>query len=143
MMKELSDRKILVAAVDGDIEAFAELVQRPPDGIEAQKNSLQGLMVTRKAVARVLEALQQGASPGLVQQWASFVRRGYFGQAKGDRHPIDIEYEASAEDRIADVVARIDELGDLIDGVISDDELAKMLADMTHVGPDKVSETAS
>jgi hypothetical protein len=134
MMKELSDRRILLAAVDGDLDAFEELVQRPPDRIEAQANSLPGLMVTKEAVARILEAMQQGASQSVVQQWASFVRRGYFAQAKGSSHPIEIEYETSAEDRIADIVARLDELGDLIDGVISDDELAEMLSDMTHLG---------
>lgn len=84
---------------------------------------------------RVLVALQnKDVSPELVQQWASFIRRGYFGSVVAHRRPIDIQYEPAAEDRIAEVISRLDELGDLIDGEIADNDLAEMIEGIDREG---------
>ena len=52
------------------------------------------------------------------------MRRGYVpGSGTSPSNPIDIEYEDEDEDAIVEPLARLDELGDLIDGTMSDDEL--------------------
>jgi hypothetical protein len=127
-MSEMSDRQILVAVVGGDLEAFAKLLQKPPAIIDGLSDSLSDLTVTRESVLRVLLALQRRAAyPVLIQQWASFIRRGYFGTLEGHRSPIEIQYEPSAEDQIVEILARLDELGDMVDGDITDAELAQMI----------------
>jgi hypothetical protein len=81
-------------------------------------------LLTRSALSRVLRDLRDGhISADQAQRWASFMRRGYVstGSGTGPIHPIDIEYED--EDAIVEPLARLDELGDLIDGTMSDDEL--------------------
>jgi len=66
--------------------------------------------------------------PSDVQQWASFVRRGYIVGAKTSAvEPINIDYEVSHEEQIAEIVSRLDGIGDIVDGNISDDELAAMI----------------
>jgi hypothetical protein len=45
--------------------------------------------------------------------------------------PLDIEFEAAAEDLIAEVVSRLTELGDAIDGEIGPDELAEMIRNVS------------
>ncbi len=62
--------------------------------------------------------------PGLVQRWASFVRRGYV--TGGDDRPavaVDIDWDKAAEEDIAEAVSRMDELGDSIDGDIRPEEM--------------------
>jgi hypothetical protein len=95
----------------------------------AAQSSLPELIVTKAAIARVLTALQDHkTSPSMVQKWASFVRRGYFGSVDGKRHPIDIRYDRASEDEIVEIVGRLDELGDSIDGDISEAELVTIMA---------------
>jgi hypothetical protein len=127
-MNGTSARQTLVAAVAGDLQAFTRLLAQPPASIDAQTDSLPELTVTREGIIRVLVALQQkDASPELVQQWASFVRWGYFGSVEGHRRPLDIQYDHSVEDQIVEVLARLDELGDVIDGDISDAEIQELI----------------
>jgi len=67
-------------------------------------------------------------APSDVQQWASFVRRSYIAGTKTSAiEPINIDYEVSHEEQIAEIVSRLDEIGDIVDGNISDDELAAMI----------------
>jgi hypothetical protein len=131
-MNAAFDWQDLVATVGGDLEAFTRLLRQPPDRLDSQKDSLPQLIVTKVGLLRVLLALQhKDASPELVQQWASFIRRGYFGSEKGHRCPIEIQYDPSMEDQIVEVLARLDELGDLVDGEITDIELSEMIRSLT------------
>jgi hypothetical protein len=131
-MTTLSDRQTLVAVVGGDLKAFATLLEQLPARILAQRDLLPELKVTREGILRVLVAMQRNDfSTTLIQQWASFIRRGYFGSVKGPIRPIDIQHEPPAEDQIVEVIARLDELGDLIDGEITDEELLQMIRSMS------------
>ena len=86
------------------------------------------LVVTPRAVMRVLSAfVESRASARDAQAWASFVRWGYPMQKPWDGKPLDIEYAPYAEDVIAHAVSRMDELGDAVDSVIDDDELAELI----------------
>jgi hypothetical protein len=119
----------LLKAVQGDFTAFADLLKQPHETIQARRTLLPELVLTAKAVRQVLQALQRSeVSPEVVQRWASFVRRGFVtGTQAGPVIPIDVEYEASVEEQIADAIARLDELGDSIDGEIRNEELAQMI----------------
>jgi hypothetical protein len=118
----------LLEVVNGNLAALPVLREQPHEWIKACGNALPELTVTRQAVRRVLLALQQGQAPAeLVQRWASFVLRGYVAGGSGPIRPIDIEYERDAEDQITTIISRLDELGDLMDGEITDEEIANML----------------
>jgi hypothetical protein len=81
------------------------------------------------ALASVLRGLEgRTVSPEEAQRWASFVRRGYFGRSGGDPiQPLDIAYEEESEDAIVEVVARLDEIGDAVDGEVSPKEIRELL----------------
>ncbi|QOF70837.1 hypothetical protein IG197_24105 [Aminobacter sp. SR38] len=88
------------------------------------------LTVSRHALAKVLSAWRSGhCTADDVQQWASFVRRGYVAGGCGGRgaHAIDIEYDALDEDLIVEIIGRLDEIGDIIDGEVDDNEREAML----------------
>lgn len=86
------------------------------------------LVLAVPAVRRVVDSLRSGTiSPEVAQAWASFMRRGYIATGAGGAvRPIDIEFEQAAESEIAEVVARLDEIGDAIDGEIGASELADL-----------------
>jgi hypothetical protein len=55
------------------------------------------------------------------------VRWGHFEGGHGPIRPLEIDDEPSREEVIVEVIGRLDELGDVIDGEIEDDELSEML----------------
>jgi len=86
------------------------------------------LALSPDAVKRVLNGLlKRGVLPEQAQAWASFVKRGYVSGASGPISPIQITYDPNHEDAIVEAVARLDELGDLIDGSMDDDEIRRLL----------------
>jgi len=144
-------RQSVVATVHGDYHAFSRLLQQPQEVIEGQAGNLPELVLTTQAVHKVLCALQrQEISPQLAQAWASFVRRGYVGNKDGQDSslstavkPLTIVYDPKNEEQIVEVLSRLDEIGDLIDGTVTDDELALLLqlcrtADAVAVSADRV-----
>jgi hypothetical protein len=122
----------LVRVVLGDLDAFARLERGSNTLVQQWAAQLPELMLRPDGLLAVLRALEQGeASPTLVQRWASFVRRGYFnGADREPLRPIGINYAPTAEPQIVEVLARLDELGDQIDGTIEDDELRAMIITM-------------
>jgi hypothetical protein len=89
------------------------------------------LVLTTSAVHRVVSSLIAGEiSPSEAQRWASFVRRGYADGGAQPIRPLDIEYEASREGDIVEVVGRLDEIGDRIDGNPSEQEQRQWLASL-------------
>lgn len=120
----------LIRTVGGDITAFEALRQNPNQLARLSSYSAPKLVVTLEAVRDVLSALRDGrVSPQQAQQWASFVRRGYIaGTTKGPVRPLKIEYDHVHEDAIIEIISRLDEIGDAIDGEVSDEELSAMLS---------------
>ncbi len=45
---------------------------------------------------------------------------------------VDVEFEASHEDALADALARLDELGDSIDGEIGPEEMDALIATLSR-----------
>jgi hypothetical protein len=93
------------------------------------------LVLHATAVVKVLHGLLlDDVSGEEAQKWASFVRRGFAsGVDEGPIRPLGIDYEQEHEDAIVEAVARLDEIGDLIDGHIEKGEIADLL-DGLHSG---------
>lgn len=122
----------LVNTIRGDLSAFKVVSSQPQVVLQKCRAALPELTLTREGLHTVLTSLQRrDVTPQVVQQWASFVRRGYV-SGLGDTPitPIQIDYAAADEEHIAEVVSRLDELGDVVDGEITADEL-KLLIDAT------------
>ena len=100
----------------------------------AMSRLLLELVVTSKSIVRVLTALKDRAVTAQdVQAWASFVRRGYVaGMTNQPVKPLTIEYEQLYEDAIVEIIDRLDQLGDLIDGTIDETMLDTMIAKVSR-----------
>ena len=120
----------LNAALRGNTGAIAELSAAGNSQIVAAADELPGpLVLTGEAVAAVLQGLvERKLDPADCQAWASFVRWGSVPTAAGGiTESLDIDYELARDEQIADAVSRLDELGDVIDGEISDDEAFELI----------------
>ncbi len=128
MSKELTLTD-LTETIQGNLDAFRIVREQTHEAIRECRARLPSLTLTTHALYNVLSAMQLGqTAPSDVQQWASFVRRGYIAGTKTSAiEPINIDYEVSHEEQIAEIVSRLDEIGDIVDGNISDDELAAMI----------------
>jgi hypothetical protein len=115
--------RALKAVLDGDVAAIVEL--RPED----LRGASEELIVRREAMLKVLRLFRrQESTPEHVQRWASFLRRGYVADSHGGLvKPLPIGYEPDVEDAMIEIVARLDEIGDAIDGVVSESELDAMI----------------
>ena len=124
----------VVRSVGGDITAFEILKRNPRRLTQLFGSSVPNLVVTSDAVGDVLRALRdRRVSPQQAQQWASFIRRGYLtGANDGPLRPLSIEYDPEHEDVIVEILSRLDELGDVVDGHVSDDELSTMLGELSR-----------
>lgn len=127
-------QELLIRSVQGDFEAFAILLNQSHEEIQRCRKALSELVLTTDIVRKVLIMLQKHeVSTDLVQKWASFIRRGYLtGSHSAVLFPIDISYEASSEERIADVISRLDEIGDLLNGEIHNNELATLIESLSE-----------
>lgn len=59
---------------------------------------------------------------------AGIVRHGYVAD-RGDRpiRPVVIDFEEPCEEEIAEAVSRLDQIGDLVDGMVSNGEILDLL----------------
>jgi len=123
----MPSRELLAAVLRGDVTALKPLGHEPWAKVELAARSAEPLVLRPNAIVRVLAALREGTiATDEAQAWASFVRRGYLAGGLEPVHAIGIEYDRKNEDAIADVVARLDELGDDIDGEIDSAELREL-----------------
>ncbi len=112
--------QLLRAAVDGHAGAWPSLFAASHDELLTAAEGL-SLRVTATSVRRVLSAMQsETISPADAQAWASFVRRGYVEARQGPVRPVAVEYDSASEAEIVEVVGRLDEIGDLVDGAPPD-----------------------
>jgi hypothetical protein len=131
-MVEFTDERLasaVVSVVTGDIGELDIVAAASPQRLSAVAASAD-LQLTRNAVAAVLRRYCAGQlAPLQAQAWASFVRRGYVAGASGTGPivPLQIEYELAYEDAIVEAIGRLDEIGDLIDGVVSIEEANSLL----------------
>ena len=126
---EMAGDNPLTGAVKGDLHAFEVLLHHGHARITEYAAQSGELVLRPDAVRRVLLALQHGrVSPSLIQRWATFMRWGHIANVShGPIKPVDIDYDSSAEEQIVEVIARLDEIGDLVDGEINQVEIETML----------------
>lgn len=110
----------LPLVLSGDLIAMNRMLMIPWPEVEGARAGLKApLIVERSAVVAVLHDLLEGRFPlPQIQQWASFVRWGYFATANVDGavRPLDIEFEEAWEEEISTIIERLDEIGDQIEG---------------------------
>ncbi len=119
----------IAAVVEGDLNSLATVQVAGDRELWDSSANLPRLFVSRSTLERVLEEWRGGLFTAEdVQQWASFIRRGFVsGRARGELHPIEIEYDADDEEMIVEIIGRLDEIGDRIDGHIDAAEQQEML----------------
>ena len=121
--------RLLVQVVEGDLSCLDQLIGYSQAAIERAYRQVERLLLTKAAVLRVLASLKvENFDPNTAQQWASLMRRGYIGGNVDDPPvtPIKIEYEPEFEEPISEVLSRLDELGDIVDGEIDQFELTEL-----------------
>jgi hypothetical protein len=120
----------IAALVEGDLTYLATVRSASHRELRDAAEKLRGLFVSRSAVAKVLEDWRRGLFAAEdIQQWASFIRRGYFsGRVSCELlRPIPIEYDVNDEEVIVEIIGRLDQIGDQIDGHINACEQDEML----------------
>jgi hypothetical protein len=119
----------IAAVVEGDLNSLATVRAASHRELWDAAAKLPQLFVSGSALAKVLENWRRGLFAAEdVQRWASFIRRGYVsGRASGEIRPIGIEYDANDEALIVEIIGRLDEIGDQVDGRIDAREQEEML----------------
>jgi hypothetical protein len=135
MMDELA--AAIARVVAGDLNCLSRVLSASHPAIQEATARLPRLVVSPSALAKVLKDWSLGLfSAEHVQKWASFVRRGYIsGGASGQVRPIQVDYDSKNEELIVEILGRLDELGDQVDGQIGTSELEEMLQALLAVDP--------
>jgi hypothetical protein len=118
----------VMEAVAGDVQAVSRInkVSGPANGRQRESRVL---TLMAETVASVVRGYDLGEiTQSEAQQWAELMRWGLVSAQAADAHPrFDIEYEAAHESAIVEALARLDELGDIIDGELRPGEAAQLL----------------
>ncbi|MGE0474209.1 MAG: hypothetical protein AB7P17_11305 [Nitrospirales bacterium] len=119
---------ILWNIVKGDLSHIDCLLLADHSMIETCAALLPNLVLKKEAVQKVLMLFQsQRISSSEVQSWASFMKRGYIPGGTDPIIGIEIQYEVPYEELLAEILYRLDELGDETDGEIANEEINKFL----------------
>jgi hypothetical protein len=138
----MTDAKItladaLAAVVAGDLRQLWQVTSATHDDLRGAAATLPSLLVDRGSVLRAVRAWRTGqCSDAELNTWAWLVRGGAIPYRSGTQsfRAIEINYEVEHEDLITDVVGRLSELGDLVDGRMDDTEVERILADLDRAG---------
>lgn len=119
--------------LDGNLHMLDPVLKADHSDLLHSAGGLPPLVLRRPALIRAISGLRSGSvSTVKVQMWASFVRRGYVcSKSKAGIQPISIAYDGADEDMITEIVCRLDEIGDIIDGAIDLNELDGMLKSLS------------
>lgn len=123
----------LAAVVAGDLLHLRQVASATHDALRAAAATLPPLRVDRSSLERAVCAWRSGQfSDAELNTWAWLVRSGAAPIGTGTQalRPIEIDYDVAHEDLLADIVGRLSELGDLVDGQIDDAEFERMLVDL-------------
>lgn len=125
----MNTKKILTETISGNLNNFTYIESVPHNKLLKTSKSCSNLFLTKSAVLEVItEFKKRNIKPEVVQKWATFMRCGYIGyNIKTPILPLQIEYKADEEDLIVEMLARLNEIGDVVDGVIEDSELDIMI----------------
>lgn len=122
---------LLDRAIGGDPEAVTLMSHFDHNAlVEAQTAARHPLIVTREATVGVLRGLlDHRYAPLAVQAWASLMRWGFIArpEARGPIQLIEIEFDDACEESISEILSRLDEIGDMIDGEVTSSEILEFL----------------
>jgi len=122
---------MLSRLIEGDLSDIEVLCSQPQSVIRTTASLLPTLVLRKHSLKKVLTSLKRKEiSPETINTWAWFVRSGYVPSERPPITPIDIEYDPADEDLIVEIMSRLCELGDTIDGEITTEELENFLADL-------------
>ena len=118
-------------AIQGHADSFQKISTTPHSELVTLASETNDLCVDVGDIKFILvQILEHKISLKFAQKWASFVRRGYVsGMSKGPIQALTINCLQQNEDLIVEILTRLDEVGDSIDGSIECDEI-KRLANM-------------
>lgn len=114
----------IISVLNGDFSSFSLIRTAPHANLFNSAKSINNLTLCRSAIVKILEDWREGVlTDENVHEWASFMRRGYIpNQNITAIKPIDIIYCHSHEEIIAEIISKLDQIGDKIDGTISDND---------------------
>jgi hypothetical protein len=113
----------------GDLSMVGAVAGAPHVNVQRAWQESKQHTLTAAAMRHVLrQLLDQTADPPTVQQWASFVMRGYLERVGPPIRPVSIDYEESYEDEIVEALNYLEQIGDLIDGEVEPDRMRQLLA---------------
>lgn len=129
-MEELTPEDLEVV-VRGDMSRLAKLAHHGHDDLRRAWSKSSHPQLTARTVLNVLVALRRGdVSPKQVHQWAGFLFSGYSGSTTLPLKPLDFEYDPADEDRISEIIMRLEQMEDAVDGPISLPELDRLISKM-------------
>ncbi len=121
-------RHNLISAIKGDLGAFERVKQHAVADILEACEAIQEKSFTTASIVHVIHAYIAGThSEEVVQSWGDFARFGYLITNNGDYIETPFERDSAKESIILEAVARLGEIGDLIDGEPTKDELDALL----------------
>lgn len=125
----MDERKLLRNALSGNLTSIPLLINANHEKLLEASRYFSELLLTKQAVLKVLYCLKNRTiNPSIIQSWASFMRCGFtLTEDKKPITPLEINYKLDEEDSIVEVLSRLDELGDIIDGTIDDNEIDQLI----------------
>jgi len=131
-MEDLTPEDLEVV-VGGDVSLLSKLSGHNHDDLRRAWARSSHPKLSARAVLRVLVALRRGeVTAKQVHDWAGFLFSGYSASATFPLKTLDFEYDPVDEDRIAEVMMRLEQMEDDLDGPISEVELDRMISKMEH-----------
>lgn len=122
-MKPLTP-EILSEIMKGEIAHLSILLAQEHLTIQACAALLPPLLLRKEAVKKILtDYHEEKISSQSARSWASFIKRGYIAGGTDPIAPLEINYEHPHEDLISEILYRLDELGDEIDGEMTKEEI--------------------
>ncbi|MEO1303246.1 MAG: hypothetical protein AAFV36_08725 [Myxococcota bacterium] len=124
----------LAEIVRGNARRLVAVSRTSPSKLSTSSMSVEFVLGPAAIMRVIQEWLRDDLDDWCVQRWASFVRRGYLETNEQVAcAPIKIEFAAEHEDTISAIITRLDELGDSIDGVVTDAEKRDMVATLERL----------
>ena len=118
-------KEAITGVLDGNLNYMPYIRNADHNELKNITSSIEPLNLSKSSLIKILIDLESNRDHSEeIQNWASFIRRGY---SKNDNYveidPILIEYNEDEEEVMSDIISRLDELGDEIDGDISSEEI--------------------
>lgn len=127
-MEELSPEDVELV-VRGDLSRLPKLAQHNHEDLRRAWAQSSHPQLTARTVLDVLLGLRRGdVTAKQAYQWAGFLFSGYGGSSELPVKPLDFEYDPKDQDRISQIIMRLEQMEDAVDGPISEAELDRMIS---------------